>query len=491
MSALGREIAAPVAIGRPRFRYYPGPPTAGIISVPFLALTLFGYLTFRAKLSPGFYQFMAVCTAMMIVAAVATFAIWLRMGMSLSLRELGILLNGREIPYADIDAITIHDKRRFDEKAIVRALTRTITIETTNGKVKALYVAMPQDASDATLDALVSRIAAQPRARSGKGWRVEQATFEARGERVPLSAITAAGVFERDVRLWRHRDEQHFFSAPLDSRNARVLLALAQRGASAASAEAHVEPAPSTGLGRLLFSRRTSLISGVGNTLIAAFLLGLGWMCLERFLHVPPALAVRIAIGGFALWILYSIHRATVRYRFHERGLVRISLLGTRTLAYANVSSMAWHESSTTLEHAIPLGTSVKAKLYPDDGASAVSIRVHRFRGTDGDLEPVRGAIARHIASSMQQRLARGEEVAWTPKARFTREGVALKREVLRYGNPIGAFFRGGYLMLYRDSWRKPLAILTASENNFYPGLVLFERLMQPVATEEAARTSA
>lgn len=491
MSALGREIAPPVAIGRPRFRYYPGPPTAAIVALPFLALTLFGYLTFRASRSPGFFQFMAVCTALMIAMAVGTFLIWRRMGVTLSLRELGVMLNGREIRYAEIDAITVYDKRRYDETAAVRSLTRTITIETTSGKVKALYVALPQDALDDALETLVVRVAAESRARKGKGWHVEQAAFEGRGQRVPLSAISAAGVFEREVRLWQHREEHHFFSVPYDTRNARVLLALAERGASTAPAQAHAETAPAVGFGRLLFSRRTSLISGAGNTILAAFGLAMLWMVLEHYLHVPMDIAVRVAAGGFVLWIFYSLYRATVRYRFHERGLVRISRFGSRTLAYANVAAMVWSESSTTLEHAIPMGTTVKAKLLPDDGSRAVSIRLHRFRNNDGDLEPVRSAIARHVAASMHRRLERGEDVPWTDKATFTRQGIALKKEIVRYDQPIGVLVRHGYLMLYRESWRKPLVQLPVNGANFHPGLALFESLMARVVTQDEERSTA
>jgi len=482
MSLLGREITPPAVVGRPRFRYYPGPPTAAVVSIPFIALTAFGYLTFRASSSPGFYAFIAGCTGLMLLMAVTTFIIWMRFGARLSLRELGVVLNEQEIPYAQIDALTVYDKRRYDETATVRALTRTITIETAGRKVQAQFVAPRGEALDQWLILLAERIAAQERPRAGRGWRVEQGTLETRRERVAVSAITAAGVFERDVRLWKHHDEQHFFSVPLDSKNARVLLALAQRGTSAVPAEPTAEPSSSTGIGRLLFARRTSLISGVGNTLVAAFLIGIGWMCLERFLHLSAKLALGIAIGAFVLWIFYSIYRATVRYAFHERAIVRTSPLGTRTLAYANVATMQWHETGTTLEHAIPMGKTLKAKLVPDDGSPAVSIRSHRFRDQEGDLERVRSAIALHIAQRLRAQLDRGEEIAWTSNAKLTRDGLVLKREIIPYGQPINAHFNDGFLIFYRDTPRKPLALLATGDLNFYPGLALFEMVTGPTA---------
>jgi hypothetical protein len=484
--SLGREIQTAAIIGRPRFRDYPGPPTAAILFVPFAALAAFGFLTFRASASPGFYWFIAFCAAFMLLGALITFAIWLRFGVTLSLRELGAEFNGHSIPYADIDAVTVHDKRRYDETATVRALTRTVTIDAAGRKVKAAYVARPGEMLDDVLDHLAQRVAAEPRSRAGKGWRVEQATLHARGTMVPLSTISAAGVFEREVRLWRDRDERHFFSVQCDSKNARVLLALAE-GARASSPQ----PAPvsTAGIGLLLFARRTSIASVLGNTILAAFLIALGWLCMERFLHLGP-LARGAAIGAAVLWVVFAIHRATVRYSFHERALVRTSLLGERTLAYANVATMKWRETTTSLEHAIPMGTTIRAKLVPNDGSRALSITLHRFRGDDTDLVPVRTAIAHHIAEKLRQQLDRGEEVPWTSKAKFTRQGIATKRHLFRYDERVGVLFRNGYLMFHRDTWRKPLVLLPASDVNFYPGLALFEMSMQNAVTEDVRTTA-
>jgi hypothetical protein len=490
MSVLGREIAPAITIGRPGFRHYPAPAGGVILALPLAGVAYFGFSTFRGALSPGFYWFIVACAALLVLLSAVTTFFWIRFGLTISLRELGVAITARgkehELRYADIDAITIRDKRRYDDRRMVAALTRTILLEAEGRGIKAQFVTPPQEALDNVLDELVERIAEHPRSRAGRGWSIEQSTLEARRERVPLPAITAAGVFEREVRLWKHRDEEHFFSVPYESKNARVLLALARRSAPAA---AHAEPASSSGIGRLLFARRTSLISGAGNTLMAGFCLAMVWMVLERYLHVDPQVALGAVIAGFVLWIFYSIYRATVGYRFHERAVVRTSLLGTRTLAYANVAVMRWSESTTLLQHAIPLGTTVKAKLVPDDGSPALSVRLHRFRSNDGDLRFVRDAIAHPIAHALHARLDRGDEIPWTAQAKFTGNGLVLKGNVLPYDQPLCALFRDGFLMLYRDNWRKPLALLQSSDVNFYPGLVLFELVMEQLVTERAQTT--
>ena len=396
--SLGREILPAATIGRPRFRDYPGPPTAAVLFVPFGALAAFGFLTFRAQLSPGFYWFMAFGAGFLFLGAVITFAIWLRFGMTISVRELGVVFNGVEIPYAQIDAITIRDKRRYDETATVRASTRTISIEAAGRKAKARYAGRPDEVRDDVLDMIAERVAAEPRARAGKGWRVEQGTLHMRGRSVPLSTITAAGVYEREVRLWKSVDEAHCFAVPYDSRNARILLALAKRASPPT-----INRQPPTGLGRLLFARRTSIASVLGNTILALFVIGIGWMCLERFLSLPRQFALGAAIGAVVLWIVHSVYRATVRSLFHERALVRVSLLGTRTLPYANVAAMQWRETAASFEHAIPMGTTVRARLTPDDGTRPLSIIVHRFRGDDPELAAVRSLIDGHIARSRRR----------------------------------------------------------------------------------------
>lgn len=470
---LGSEIAPVAVIGRPGFRLYPGPASGAILAVPFAGVAVWGFTTFRGALSPGFYWFLAAGAALLALLSAVTTAFWLRFGVTLSLRELGVVLNGHEIPYAEIDSLTVHDKRRYDDTAVTRAVTRTVTIETAGRQVRAQYVARPWEVLDHMLDHIAQRVAGSPRPRDGKGWRIEQGTLVVRGERVPLPAISAAGVFERDVRLWRHRDEEHFFAVPYDSKNARVLLALASNPAT----EAHPQPEPvhSAGIGRLLFARRTSIASVLGEGVIAVFIFGLVWMGLERYLGFDMELAVGIAVGGAVLWMMNALYRRSLRYRFHERAVVRSSALGTRTLAYANVASMKWGATATSLEHAIPMGTTVKAKLVPDDGSPALSIALHRFRGDDADLLAVRNAISAHIAEAMHRRVLRGERVPWTSKAAFTPEGLVLKGEIVPYDGSVTVHFHDGWLMFYRNDARRPFALLSASEENFYPGLMLFE----------------
>jgi len=494
-SLLGRELEPPIVMPRPRFRFYPGPVVCGVAFLLLAALAAFGLLTFRATLSPGFYQLIAGCAVLMLVLCILSTWWWLRLGVTMSLRELGVVLITHKrqysILYADIDAVTIADSRRYDERRAVVAFNRTVTVEANGRKTRATYVALPNDALDPLLDRLAARVAAEPRPRSGDGWTVDLATLRWRGSDVPLHAIGKTGVFDGAVRLWLRGEDMHFASVPLSSRNAHVFLHLAQRGAAASPPVA--SPSSSTkGLGRLLFTRRTSATSVVFNTIIAFSVLWLAMLSVERFLEAVPMPAARgVLLGIGVLVVLRAIYRLTMRYRFHERGLTRTSIVGNRTLLYGQIRAMTWAETTTIIE-GIATGTSVVAKLVPDDGTTPLVVRIHRFRAGDPDIVPLRHTIARSIGTHLREHLERDGRVPWTKDATFTAAGLEVKTglfggntTLLPYDQPIGIRFSDGFLHLFRENWKKPLAILPASGENFYPGLALFEMLMENVTVPE------
>jgi len=185
--------------------------------------------------------------------------------------------------------------------------------------------------------------------------------------------------------------------------------------------------------------------------------------------------------------VFHALYRITTRYRFHERGLTRSTLLGDRTMLYGQVESMTWRETVTMINHAIAIGTTMKIRLA-GAGEKPLQVKVHRFRGTDADLEPVRRAIAHNIALRLRQTLEREGRVAWTRDATFLREGLEVKTgllgnkpALLPYDQPLGVQYSGAYLNIHRDTWRKPFVLLDARAENFYPGLTLFGMLMQRV----------
>jgi len=496
-SLLGRETEQPVRRPRPKFRFYPGPIAFGFGFALFSALAAFGFLTFRASASPGFYNFIAVLAAITGIGAVVTLLRWLTFGVTLAPRELGVVMvSGNKqttLRYADIDAITIVDLPRFDENRAVVAFNRTITLESNNVKARARYIAMPHDPLDAMLARVIANIAATAKPRSGDDWSIDDATLRWRGDAVPLALIAQAGIFDDQVRVWRRGEESPFLAVPMSSRNAHLLLHLTQHAASTSvptTTVAQSVASDGTALGRLLFTRRTTITSVLVKLALIAGVLAVSMLAIDRVIPEFSRLGYGAIIAIAVLAWLNAMAQLTTRFHFHERGLVRKSLAGQRTMLYSAVTSLTWRETTNFINH-ISVGTTAKITFVTDD-SRPLRMHVHRFRAVDDDIVPVRRAISLNIARALRTELERGERVRWTSDATFTHAGLEVKTgllghgtELLPYDHPIGMRFSEGYLVLYRDTWRNPLSVLNASAENFYPGLALFETLMQQVSVAE------
>lgn len=502
-AALGRETEAAVQISRPRLRFFPGPVVITLAFVFFAGLTVFGYSTFRAEMSPEFYRSMAYGSAIMFALAVLTTIWWLTLGITMEMRELGVVMTYRKksfaIRFADIDAFTVADSPRYDNYRNVVALHRTITIEASGRKAVGRYLAMPSDVLDAMLARLVARITGESRPRSGDRWELDRAILRWGGEAIAVGAIAKAGVFDGNVRAWRMGEELPFLSVPHSSRNARILLHRLQNVQPSLAGHDHrvfdmAGALSQDGPGRLLFVRRTTVYSEVIRGAIIGSVLWVGWLAVDRFLRDVRALGHGAIIGLGVLAFFYAIHRLTTRYRFYDRALTRDTILGSRTMQYSQVAKMMWRETVTLINHSISAGTRMKVRLVPADG-KALTVDVHRFRGTDNDVALVRAAMAENIARSLRKQLEREGRVQWTRDAAFLREGLEVKTGVLGnkpllipYDDWIGVQYQQGYLNIHRESWRKPLAMLEVRGENFYPGLALCYMLMQRIQSTEEER---
>jgi len=290
------------------------------------------------------------------------------------------------------------------------------------------------------------------------------------------------------VRAWRRGDATHFLAVPLSSRNAYLLLHRLQKGAASHTTMTREEPiaGDTSGIGRQLFVRRTSMTSVVFYTAVMAGVLYLAWLSVDRFVPQFARLGHGAVLGAGMLFLLYALHRLTTRYRFHERGLTRSTILGKRTMLYGQVEKLLWKETTTLINHSIAVGTTMNVQFVPGDGSSPLQVKLHRFRAGDEDIEPVRRAVSHNIALHLREHLNREGRVAWTNDAAFTRDGLEVKTgllgnttTLLPYDQPLGLHLHEGYLNIHRDSPRKPIVLLRSSGANFYPGLVLYEMLMQ------------
>jgi hypothetical protein len=465
----------------------------------FTAFAAWGFATGRGALSPGFYWFVAGMAGLMFLMAIGTTIRRMQLQLTMSLREPGVTLiaGSREhnLAYRELDALTIAESGRYDDARNLIALNRSITLDAAGKRASASYVAVADDPLDDLLQELVERMARERRDRSGEGWSIENEMLIANRERVPLSTISAAGVFDREVRVWCHGRKEPLLAVPLSSRNARLLLYIAgeaqtsapprrARTSAAAIEESNIE----------LFTRRTSKLA----VLFQTALLGCVIFLAQYAVTVKaPALAEPARIAAFlaaAAAMIAAIHRMSRTYHFHEHSVTRTSLFGSRTFRYEDAVSITWKERSSFLEHTVYLGTSMTVTMTAANGAPPFVITLHRFRTSDEDLLPLRRAVSERIAVRLHHEWKHGERSPWTNNAAFTAVGLEVKtgvmgggRELLPYGQPLNAMFSDGYLIFFRDHWTKPLTILETSQENFYPGLALFERLT-PLTFHEKRR---
>jgi len=471
-----------VVIPPPPLRLYRGPVVCWPIALLFATFAAWGFATGRGRLSPGFFWFMAAAAALMFVIAVGTTIRRKQLQLTMSLSERGVTLvsGNREhaLAYRDVDSLTVVESDRYDDHRNVIALNRTITLQAEGTRAKASYVAESDDPLEALLQQLVERMARERRNRAGDGWSIEQEMLITGRERFPLSMISAAGVFDREVRIWRRGSSTPILTVPLSSRNARLLLHLAGEAQSAASAHA---PAANDDL--QLFTRRTSLASVLFQSALGGVAVWLAQYAVEVKAPAFAAMADKLAIAAALLLAIAALHRLTRTYEFHQHAVTRRTWFGSRTFRYDDAAALTWNERSTYLNHAIYLGTKMKVTLASADG-KPFAIDLHRFRAEDEELVTLRRLLAGKIALRLHQEWKHGDRIVWTSGAAFTTIGLEVKtgllgntRELLSYGQPLHALFSDGYLVLYRDHWTQPLATLEIAQANFYPGLALFERL--------------
>ncbi|HLP86024.1 MAG TPA: hypothetical protein VK157_16855 [Phycisphaerales bacterium] len=115
-----------------------------------------------------------------------------------------------------------------------------------------------------------------------------------------------------------------------------------------------------------------------------------------------------------------------------------------------------------------------------------------RFEGTD-ELDIVRILIAEQMLPAMSKRLAEVGSVEWCGKVQLSATGVTpvrgkYKRTEVPYAAIGGVMVKGGAYHAFRKGDERSFLDLAMGDENFWPGLLLFESLVsqyQPEAVQE------
>jgi hypothetical protein len=253
-------------------------------------------------------------------------------------------------------------------------------------------------------------------------------------------------------------------------------------------------------LGRLLFERPRAINLLGGLRYLASIYLVVSLLIVSLALAFHPILALALlflaGVLGLVLLIVMIVKGLVYlwcwggRFRFHDFGVVHEGcalggLFGRKQLGYWQVGQLTWavtrHFSNGTYS-----GTACALELIPlpELGLQPIAYRASTC-GEDADLDAIRQHLARRIAERMEGQLKQGQPVVWTGELRFLPDGLEYleaagrqqpHRVVLPYRQ---CSFRlvGGDCWVLAGGSAQPVLTLSTGAVNFYPGLVLLERL--------------
>jgi hypothetical protein len=216
-----------------------------------------------------------------------------------------------------------------------------------------------------------------------------------------------------------------------------------------------------------------------------------------------PSMEVTIAVSGAVIslasgiltWWLSSNRGA--KYRFFEQGatlhrgdkdLIRWSYLDIAAMTYALVRQSY---------NGMYVGTSGTFRLDGDKGSKVKPLKCsfrhqekakgllrRRFEGGD-PMDVVRDTVADVVAERLALEIAEKGEAAWTGPATFTKDGLRIKKllgapAVVAYDKIDRLGFGDGTLVLFEEGSEKAFVSMAVNGKNFWPGFVLFQKLMKP-----------
>lgn len=428
-----------------------------------------------------------------IVSLAATIALFVRRArraFRVQLYQQGFTIGSEAFPIDAVEALAIDETPRlrngrhagFDRRIVVRAGERSVDVRHSVGRIDVLGPFVRTLLERAT-DAAERRL---PRGVRGDDWLADSLGFHDDRDLTRYDEITRAGIFDRELRLWRRNDEQPFFAVAIASDNARVLLRLLQSRITQRKTEIaamHAAPsapvdAPAAGeLGRLLFERRPPRLIAVFTAILALGILGIPyfWMHAQTWQEqVAAACATLLA----PLCLVATLHIATSRIRVYDHAITTSSLFGTKTHRYAQSERMTWAEARLYV-HGGYQGTTRHVKLYATGQRAPLRFHV-AGKGSDEDLNRIRDRIAKRIADRMEKEIAANGRVDWCGVA-LTSDALEVRRlwkvERIPYATPMRIKSKNGVLRIYRASApASEVASLRVKAENFFPGFELWQR---------------
>ena len=416
----------------------------------------------------------------------------------------GFTLDSKTFRFDEVESLSIGEKFRLsngkpigiDRRFVVRGARRRVEVRYFSGRTNPLAAFM-EKLIDGVAAAAARKMQSGIR---GTGWQLDLTGITTPGKgTMRFDEIGEVGMFDTAIRIWRRGGENAFLSVPADSENAVILLPLLENRIQPGTTAPPASPASSTGgvsvlalsvastdpLGRLLFVRQPQQLLGVLTGIFGGFTPGIPffWMSIKTTDELLGAVVMTIVAP---LCLALTLHIFTLVIRFHEHAVVKKSVYGSRTLRYESVEEMTWAEAMLYVNGGYA-GTSYTVKLRPSGEGKPLGFTLRR-KEIDADLATARGVIATHVAAGMERVLASAGRAPWGATAWITRDALELRRkgkdetfDRYPWAGSLEFALEKGELKILQPGPEPLLHTIRTSAENFFPGLVLVQKLVSEV----------
>ena len=335
----------------------------------------------------------------------------------------------------------------------------------------------------------------------GEGWTLHASELVVHSgrssESVRFDSLAAADVFDNQLCVWKHGQDEPVLRIPATSANTPILLKLLRERIVVGDEKDEV-PA-GDGLGRVLFERKPGRPAMAALWLMPPAALGAILVAAVSALvcRTPVLLLWGFVVAG-AIGLLWSLVLSQcVEFRVHEHGVRRKLFFRSQQLKYAEVDSFTYSAVRQYVK-GVYSGTNFTLTFASWPGGKLKKLTYSkRLRNADAALEHLRDHVSQLIADRMQAQFVEGHAVTWTDGLRFLAEGLEYRAAgflgrkppvTIPYSQIIGFDLHQGQFWLWTAGKKNATVKESISQPNFFPGYLFLSRLL--AARPGAARTA-
>lgn len=331
----------------------------------------------------------------------------------------------------------------------------------------------------------------------GNNWSLKNNTLcfntsrlgiKSRTETLKLEEIGNIEVWGNRLHIWRKGSNKSYFSIPQNSKNTLWLINDLNR---------YIVPEePSTeDRGLFLFEKKRSFawlffLFGFGAVLLLAMMGGIIGL-LDSNMEQPKGLIFAVIFEGVILILLFVLWLRTYKLQFYDNGLVLCYPLFEREILFDGIETFQWMKTDGYFLGVYD-STYFNFVLFakPESGIKKIDLSYQHHKGDVGTYQTFRYKLTQHLTHRMQNEWRQNKRVCWIEDVYLTDTAVVLERK--KHGTVIESdilpYTQIETFGITTDP-RSIFALISKNElpnfqfgtgnTNFYPGLSLFERIMQ------------